>query len=377
MYLDNAATSFPKPPEVYAAVDHFQRCLAANPGRGSYRMAGEATRIVQRARQRLARLLDAPPGAVVVWTRNATEALNLALKGLLRPGDRVLSTELEHNSVARPLRALEARGVALVRAPSRGGHFQLEPYLRALETRPRLAVMPWATNVTGELLPVAEVGAACRRLAVPLLVDAAQAAGAVPVSLAECGASLVAVGGHKSLLGPQGTGALLLEPGLDLPPLCEGGTGTSSESDLQPDTLPERLESGTLNGPGLAGLDAALGWLAETGVAAIHRHTARLTTLLRTELARLPGITLHGPGPSAPGVAIVSITAAGWDPSELALALDTEYDIQCRAGLHCAPWAHRALGTAPAGTLRLSPGFFNTDEEMLLAARALGALTRG
>ncbi len=376
MYFDNAATSFPKPDAVYAAADHFLRSVGANPGRSGHRMAVEADRVVARARARLARLLNAARPEQVVWTTNGTEALNVALHGILRPGDRVVTTALEHNSVARPLRRLERLGVEVIRVPCPGGRFDPPAFLEQVRAGARLAAMTHASNVTGEVLPVAEVGAACRRAGAQLLVDLAQTAGTVPVDVRAMQIDLAAMPGHKGLMGPPGTGALFVGEGVDVAPLRQGGTGSFSEQDEQPEHLPDRLESGTLNSSGLAGLDAALAWIERTGIARIHDREIDLLTELWEGLRSTPGVTLYGPPPGPERVAVLSLSIDGWEPSDAAAVLDESFDLQCRPGLHCAPWAHRSLGTLPAGTIRLSPGYFNTEAEVRAAIDAVRELAR-
>lgn len=376
IYLDNAATTFPKPEPVYAAMDAFLRTEAGNAGRSGHLLARGADATLARARLRLARLLNAEAPERIVWTFNATDGLNQALKGWLRPGDRVVTTCLEHNAVARPLRSLEQHGVQVERVPGEAGRFALGPFLEAITSETRLVAMVHASNVTGEVLPVAEVGVRCQALGVPLLVDAAQSAGALPIDVRGMGIDLLAMPGHKALLGPPGTGALYVREGLDLEPLREGGTGSASESDEQPGNYPDRLESGTLNSVGIAGLGAALEWLGETGVEKIHRHELALTAALWEGLRGIQGITLYGPPPEGERAAIVSFALEGWEPTDVAAVLDSEFGVQCRAGLHCAPWAHATLGTFPAGTVRLSPGFFNTETEIeavVTAVRELAA----
>ncbi len=374
-YLDNAATSFPKPDEVYQGMDRFLRECGASPGRGGYTAAAHAARAVMQARQKVARFLGAADARRVIWTSGCTAALNLALKGLLHPGDTVVATHLEHNAVARPLRSLEAKGVRLVRVPCPAARFDCDAYLRALEEAPALAVIPHASNVTGEVLPLAEVGAACRALGVPLLVDAAQTAGALPVDVAHC--SLLAIPGHKGLFGPPGIGALWVGPEIVLEPLIEGGTGSQSEMDRQPDRLPERFESGTLNTPGIVGLDAGVTWVERVGREVIHAREQEWTALLWEGLGKIDGVHRHGPPPGPERAAVVSFTLGGWAPTDLAAVLDEAFGVQCRAGLHCAPWAHVALGTFPSGTVRLSPGYFNTEAELERALDAVRQVAGG
>ncbi len=372
MYLDNAATTFPKPEPVYAAMDAFLRSSAANPGRSGHAMAVRADAALARARHALARLLNAPHPERVVWTHNCTESLNLALKGLLSPGDHVVTTELEHNAMARPLRALErARGVRVTRVPCPGGLVELSALQEAVTPETRLVAMTHVSNVTGTVLPVAEMGEFCRRRGVPLLVDAAQSAGARPLDVQAMNISLCAMPGHKGLFGPPGTGALYLEAGIELHPLKEGGTGSGSEHDEQPTGMPDRYESGTLNSVGIVGVGAGVEWILETGQETISRKEEALTAALWEGLSGIPGVTLYGPPPTVDRGAVVSLTLEGWDPAEAGQVLDQSFGVQCRPGLHCSPWAHRALGTFPTGTIRLSPGFFNTESEIEDVVRAI------
>jgi cysteine desulfurase/selenocysteine lyase len=373
MYFDNAATTLPKPDVVYQTLDHVFRAAAANPGRSGHHLAVEAERLITQARGRIARLLNVADPERIAWAQNGTHALNLALKGFLEPGDRVLTTHLEHNAVARPLRALEQRGVRLARVPCPEGRFDPDGFVRTLRAEPpTLVVMTHASNVTGELLPVAEVARAAAALGVPLLLDAAQSAGAVPLDVTAIGAAFVAAPGHKGLFGPPGTG--LLYAALPLQPLFEGGTGSRSELDRQPEELPSRFESGTQNGPGIAALGAGVQWLLETGVETIHRRELALVEGLWRGLSEISGVRLYGPPPAEERVGVLSFNLEGWEPTDVAAVLDETFDIQCRPGLHCAPWAHQALGTFPAGTVRLSPGFFNTEAEVAAVVDAVRQL---
>ena len=373
MYFDNAATSFPKPECVYQALDQFARTSAANPGRSGHRMAVAADRAIAAARQRLATLLNAPDPRRIVWTSNCTGALNQALKGLVRSGDHLVTTQLEHNSVARPLRVLERRGAEVTRVPCPEGRFDPALFVAALRPDTRLAVLTHASNVTGEVLPIGEIAVECRRLGVRVLVDAAQTAGVFPLDVRALGVDLLAMPGHKSLFGPPGTGALYVAEGVELEPLTEGGTGSQSEFDEQPDRLPDRFEAGTLNSVGIAGLGAAVEWLLATGTETIRAHEEVLLARLWHGLREIPGVTLYGPPPGPQRAAVLSFNLDGWEPTDLAGVLDQSFDVQCRPGLHCAPWAHRSLGTFPSGTIRLSPGYFNTEgevEEVVSAVRA-------
>jgi len=374
IYLDNAATSFPKAPGVAAAM---VRSLtgAGNPGRASHRLALEASRTVFEARQAVAGILGAPDPARVIFTRNATEALNLAIRGRVPPGGLVALSSLEHNAVMRPLRHLEAtQGVRLLIIPfDPCGRPDPAALREALALRPDLMVLTAASNVTGGLPPVAEVAALCRAGDVPLCLDASQWAGHGPLPVTGADLPLLCFPGHKGLLGPAGTGGLYAAPGLEPEPLVRGGTGSESALETQPLEFPDRLEAGTPNLPGLAGLAVAAQWLAATGLARIQAREASLCDRLLRGLLALPGVSALGPGPGAPRAALVSIVVRDRDLGELALELDRR-DLAQRAGLHCAPAAHRTCGTFPDGALRFSPGFFTTEaeiDEVLLTMEAL------
>jgi cysteine desulfurase/selenocysteine lyase len=377
IYFDNAATSWPKPDAVPEAMVRFLRDEGANPGRAGHALSIAAGRVVFTARERVARLLGHDDPLSVILTKNATEALNLALLGLLDPGDHVVTSTMEHNSVLRPLRFLEERGVAVTRlATGADGTLAPEDVARALGARTRLIVLSHASNVVGTLCPIAEIGRLAAAHEVLFCVDAAQTAGAYPLDMAAAHVDLLAFTGHKSLYGPQGTGGLCVGARARdrLRPLLRGGTGSDSASDVHPDFLPDRLEAGTLNGVGLAGLAAGLALVAERGVAAIRAHEVALTARLLAGLREIPGVRVYGPGDPARQTAVVSITVSGWSSSEVAQALEERAGICCRAGLHCAPLAHRQLGTFPAGTVRFSLGQFNTAAEIDTAVAALREL---
>jgi len=378
IYLDNAATSWPKPSEVLAAMAHFLNEVGANPGRSGHRLSIEAGRIVYAAREAVAELFHAPDPLRVVFSLNATEALNLALRGILRPGDHVVTSSMEHNSVMRPLRALEREGVAVTVVPcSPEGELDPTAIEAAIQPNTVLVVLNHASNVVGTILPVAEVGRRLRRRpkGVPLLlVDATQTAGVIPIDMQAEGIDLLAFTGHKSLYGPMGTGGLIFGERVNLQefqPLIRGGTGSRSEYEEQPDFLPDMCESGTPNAVGLAGLAAGVRWVLERGVATIRAHEMELTRRLIDGL-REAGVTVYGTQDPARQTAVVSFNIAGMEPSEVGLRLDEEYGIMCRVGLHCAPAAHRTIGTFPRGTVRFSLGAFTkmTDIEAALMAVA-------
>lgn len=376
VYLDNAATTFPKPESVYVAMDAFLRTQCANPGRSGHRMSTESQRVVSLCRRAVAELLGAPDASHVVFTLNATDALNIAIRGLVRPGDHVITTRMEHNSVVRPLEGLRQRaGVAVTYVDADAeGQVQAESIARALRPDTRLIAMAHASNVVGTIQPIEEVARLVRDTPTYLLVDAAQTAGVLPISVRETGIDLLAFAGHKGTLGPPGTGGLVLG-GRALPaPLREGGTGTLSESISHPDALPERLEAGTLNVSGLAGLLAGVEYIAERGLEDIRAHERAMSEALYRGLAAIAGVALQGPSDFAQRVGPVSVTLGETDPREVAAILDTSFDIAGRAGLHCAPLAHESLGTSPPGTLRLSPGPFTKAEDIEAAIDAVGQI---
>lgn len=375
IYLDHAATSWPKPPEVVAAMHDFLDRIGANPGRSGHRLSIEAARVVYDAREAVAQLFGAADPLRVVFGLNATEAINLALYGLLRSGDHVVTTGLEHNAVMRPLRDLERRGVEVSVVPcSPQGRLDPAQVAAALRSNTVLIALNHASNVTGTIAPVAEVGRLARRHGALVLIDAAQSGGAVPIEMATDSIDLLAFTGHKSLYGPTGTGGLIIGERVDLDrlrPLKRGGTGSRSEYEEQPSFLPDKYESGTLNAVGLAGLNAAVRWVLARGVTAIRAHEQALCQQLIDGLRAIPGVTVYGPLAAADQTATVSFNVAGRAPSDVGLRLDEEHGMLCRVGLHCAPAAHRTIGTLPGGTVRSALGAFNTADDV---ARTIAAV---
>lgn len=380
IYLDNAATSWPKPPGVVQAMVQFMERVGANAGRSGHRLAVEAGRIVYETREALASLLSLPDPLRVVFASNVTEALNLALRGILRPGDHVVTGGLEHNSMMRPLRALEREGVQVsVVACSSEGFLDPPRLEAAIRDHTVMIALNHASNVVGTLLPIVEAGRIARVHDLLLLVDAAQTAGAYPIDVQAAQIDLLAFTGHKSLLGPMGTGGLCIGERVGparLEPLKRGGTGSLSEREEQPGFLPDAYESGTLNVVGLAGLGAGVRWVLEQGVATIRAHELALAQRLFEALSSLPGTTVYGGRDPARQTATLSFNIEGMEPSEVAYRLDKDYEIMCRAGMHCAPAAHKTIGTFPRGTVRFGLGCFNTAEEIDTAVQALADLAR-
>ncbi|MEW8980086.1 MAG: aminotransferase class V-fold PLP-dependent enzyme [Symbiobacterium sp.] len=377
IYLDNAATSWPKPPEVGRAMVECLEREAGNPGRSGHRLSLAAARRVYAVREAVAKLFGAPDPVRVIFTHNATMAVNLALGGLLGPGDRVVCTGMEHNAVMRPLRDLEERGIVVAVAPcDPAGRLDLEAFERTVNAAPtRLVVLNHASNVTGTICPVAEAAAVASRAGALVLLDAAQTAGAVPIHMAALGVDLVAFTGHKGLLGPSGTGGLILGERVnaaEMVPLLKGGTGSRSAQERQPPDLPDRFEAGTINFVGIAGLGAGLDALAAMGgPEAVGRHERNLAQQLWDGLSSIPGVRLYGPADPAERVAVVSFTIDGLTVSAIGARLDEEFGVLARVGLHCAPAAHRTIGTFPTGTVRFSPGPFTTEDQI---ERALAAV---
>jgi cysteine desulfurase / selenocysteine lyase len=376
IYLDNSATTWPKPEPVYEAVDRYMREIGAPNGRSAYREAVESNRIVERARRGVAGILNVADPSQVIFAHNCSDALNLAIRGIVRPGDHVVTTVCDHNSVLRPLRALrESAGVEVDYVPCDGQGFVSPDDIRAaLRPNTRLVAVVHSSNVTGAIQLTEAIGKIVGEHSALYLVDAAQSLGHVPIDVTRLDCDLLAAPGHKGLLGPLGTGILYIRPGVErqLAPLRYGGTGTQSDEDRQPESLPEKYEPGNHNLIGLAGLAAACDFLQRKTIAAIHVHHTELTERLINGLSEIDGITLHGPPSSANRTSVVSITAEGYDPQELAAVLEASHHIQCRAGLHCAPRMHAALGTSTTGgTVRFSPGFATTIDAIDTVIAAL------
>ncbi|MDO5298391.1 MAG: aminotransferase class V-fold PLP-dependent enzyme [Clostridia bacterium] len=371
IYLDNAATSFPKPRCTVEAMARALSECGANPGRAGHRLAIEAGRIMENCREEIAQMLGERDATRVVFAGNTTDALNTAIHGVVRSGDHVVSSLIEHNSVLRPLSELSRSGVITLTLvpPDERGRILASDVERALTPRTRLVAMTHMSNVLGVEQDVAAVGRVCRRRGVLLLVDCAQTAGHLPMTPYAWGCSLLAMPGHKGLLGPHGTGALWIAPGVSVAPLRQGGTGSMSESMFQPRMMPDSLESGTQNLPGIAGLHAGMRFaLAHRGEA--HDMIVALCDRLRGELLNLPAIRVYTPQ----GASLVSFNVEGIASQEVAAALDSS-DIAVRGGLHCAPGVHRFLGTLGSGAVRVSPGIMNSVSDVQALVRAVAKIT--
>lgn len=380
IYLDHAATSWPKPPEVIRAMADYLERSGGNPGRAGHRLSIEAGRIVYDAREAVAELFHAPDPLRVIFTLNATHAINLALCGMLRRGDHVVTSGVEHNSVMRPLRALESKGVSFSAVPcDSDGTLDPGKVAEAMTPATRMVAITHASNVIGTILPVHEIAEVAHRAGALLLLDAAQTAGVLPIDVTAMGVDLLAFTGHKGLQGPPGTGGLVIgervQTGL-MEPLVRGGTGSRSEHEVQPEDCPDKFESGTANGCGIAGLAAGIRFVLRQGVPAIRSHEAGLARLLMEGLGSIPGVTIYGVDKPSDRTAVVSFTMRGKRVSEIGLLLDEEYGIMSRVGLHCAPAAHRTIGTFPEGTVRFAAGVATTTGEIRTAIDAVARIAR-
>lgn len=380
IYLNNAATSWPKPEVVYQTADARLRQLSGSVNRGGNKGALDAGRVVLETRELLAALFGIREPEQIVFTVNATAALNLALQGLLEPGDHVIISSMEHNAVVRPLYALKNKGVefTIVNCAADG---TLDPLAveKAIQSRTRLICLTHASNVTGTIMPIHEVGEIARRHHLQYLVDTAQTAGEISVDVETAGITLLAFTGHKGLMGPPGTGGLYIRYPDTIRPLIYGGTGSSSELFTQPEIMPDKFESGTINAPAIAALGAGVRFIQETGLEKIRRHTRELTGQLLEGLQQIPEVTVYGPAEPERRVPVISINIRGISAGEASAWLADHYEIATRSGLHCAPLAHQTTGTLTTGTLRLSPGYFNTPAEIettLAAVRELVGVLR-
>ncbi len=366
IYLDHAATSWPKPPSVTEAVVNAMLNDAANPGRGSHAMAVRASRILFETRKQLAKLFNIKNPNDIAFASNTTMALNMAIKGFLKPGDHVIATSVEHNSVRRPLYYLEQTigiEVTYVESDERG-NLNIDDIAKAIRPHTTLAVVNHSSNLLGTIMPVADIAELTRKHGIKLLVDAAQSAGIIPVDVKAMGIHMLAFPGHKGLLGPQGTGGLYIDPELELVPLLHGGTGSQSEALEQPQVRPDRYEAGTQNTPGLAGLKTGVQYVLNETVENIHTKEWALTQRLIQGLLPVEGVKLLGPELGEQRTGIVAFNMEKVDPSELSFILDQHYRIAVRAGFHCTPLAHASAGTSATGAIRASVGVFTTEAEI-------------
>ncbi len=374
IYLDNGSTSFPKAPGVGKAMADFIEKVGVNIGRGGYEEAYSAAEVVLDTREKLCRLFHFDRPENVIFQSGITAAMNVLLKGLLKPGDRVLTTSMEHNAVMRPLRQLEESGVEVVLIPCRGdGTLDFEALIDLATPGTRALVMTHASNMCGTVMPVKEVAEYCQTLGIWTIVDCAQTAGILPIDMEDWGVDAIAFAGHKGLLGPQGIGGFLITDDLaaEVDPLLSGGTGSISHLETVPEFLPDRFEPGTQNLPGIFGLHAALTYLEQTGIDAIREHEMACTARLLEGLSRLKGIRIVGRTQLTGRTAVVSVEFLHMDNADAAFLLEDKYGIMTRCGLHCAPRAHMTVGTFPQGTVRFAPGRETTVAEIDAAIAAV------
>ena len=373
IYLDNAATTLQKPACVAQAVLEAMGTLG-NCARGAYGASLGAARTVYTVREQLARLFGCPRADHVIFTQNSTHALNIALSGLLSPGDHIITTDCEHNSVLRPVFRLQAQGVQASFVPAdRQGRLDYDAFARLIRPNTRAIVCVHASNLTGNLFDIERIGRIAHEHGVLFVVDASQTAGVFGLDMARQHIDVVCFTGHKSLYGPQGTGGMCVRPGVEIRPFAVGGTGVQTYLPTQPAQYPTRLEAGTLNGHGIAGLGAALSWLEETGMANICAHEQALLRRFYDGVRNIPGVTVYGDWDTWPRAPVCALNICGLDSGEVADALAEDFDIAVRPGAHCAPRLHMALGTKDTGAVRFSFGFFNTEDE---TDTAIGAVER-
>lgn len=382
IYLDNGATSFPKPKEVSDAVYEYMTKVGANINRGGYQSAYTLEGVVFETRELLKNMFGASDCKNVVFTKNVTESINVILKGFLKPGDHVLCSSMEHNAVMRPLVQLEKQGVSFDRIPANDkGELDLSKVLSMIKPNTKAIVMTHASNLVGTVNPIGEVGAIAHEYGIKMIVDSAQSAGVIPINMKEMNIDALCFTGHKSLLGPQGIGGFILDEDMIslIEPIISGGTGSISHSEEIPDFMPDRFEPGTMNLPGIVGLNAGLKWIDAAGMDNIARHELGLTKRFIdgiTPLEQAGLVKIFGLRGTEGRVGVVSIQTLGIDCAEAAFRLDSEYGIMTRVGLHCAPSAHKTIGSFPTGTIRFSFGNFNTEEEVDVAIRALTEICR-
>ena len=377
VYLDNAATSFPKPENVYIEMDKCLRTYCANPGRGSHAMSVKSAMSVNNAREQVAKLLNVNDPLNICFTKNATEALNIAISGSLVPGDHVITTCMEHNSVLRPLKTLEkSRGISLTIVKGDGfGQIDPNDIKKSINKDTRMIICTLSSNVNGIIMPIKDISSIARDRGLLFLLDASQGAGSINLDLSDLYTSMVAFPGHKGLMGPQGTGCLYISPDIELQPLMQGGTGSNSEVLFQPDIRPDKYESGTLNTVGITGLGAAVSFILEKGVDNIRSRKELLTKRLYNGLRHIKGIKIYSPGDVTKNSGIVAFNMRKTDSSEISYILDKKYEIECRPGLHCAPLAHNHFNTLRSGIVRFSVGYFNTEDEIDYTIEAINKIS--
>lgn len=364
-YFDNGATSWPKPPQVLESMEYYLKEVGGSPGRSGHRLSAEAGRLIFTTRELAAELFNISDPQQIAFTKNITECLNYCLLTQLASGDHVITTSMEHNSVMRPLRYLEGKGVEVTVVPCDVlGHCLPQDIENAIKANTKMIVVNHASNVIGTIQPLEAIGSIAQKYNCVFVVDAAQSAGAISIDVEKMQIDVLGFTGHKSLLGPQGTGGIYFNPAINIKPLIFGGTGSNSEFETQPSYMPDVLESGTINAVGLAGLGAGIRFILDKGIENIKEHEQGLTQYFIDILHNFPGIKLYGPEDAKKRTAVVSLNIENTVCSEVGTVLDQVFDIMTRTGLHCAPSAHKTIGTFPQGTVRFSFGIFNTMDEV-------------
>lgn len=377
IYFDNAATTYPKPEDVYQAVNKCMREYCANPGRSGHKLSMEAGRVILEARELLAELFGAKKSENIIFGLNATDALNTAIKGVVKQGDHIITTSMEHNSVLRPLKQLENIGIeTTIIKCNELGELSLTELEANVKRNTKLIVTTHASNVTGTIMPIKEIGEIAKRNNLLYIIDASQTAGVYNLNVTNINVDVLIFTGHKGLMGPQGVGGFYIKEGVALRQMREGGTGSMSESLIQPEILPDKYESGTPNTPGLAGLAAGLSFIKKVGIDKIKSHEEEITNYFLNQLAEIENIIVYGPRDIKKQAPVVSLNIKNRTSSEVSFILDNQFDIATRPGLHCAPLAHQTIGTEGKGAVRFSFGYFNTKVEIDKAVAALKSIAK-
>lgn len=377
IYFDNAATSFPKPDMVYEEIMRAMKEYGANPGRSGHRLALESSRGIFNTREMISKVFNIKDIMNIIFTFNGTEGLNIGIKGSLKPGDHVITTSMEHNSVLRPIKWLEKFGVenTIVKADNMG-RIKVSNIENAIKPNTKLIVVTHMSNLTGTIMPIYEIGQVAKTREITFMVDVAQSAGVCPIDVEKMNIDILAFPGHKGLLGPQGTGGMYISKKLNLPEIYQGGTGSSSHSLIQPEIMPDRYESGTLNAPGIIGLGTGVGYILDRGIDNIKKFGEELTIHFLEEIQKIKDIKIYGPMNIEEQGSVVSLNIGDRDSSEISYILNEKYNIAVRPGMHCAPLAHETIGTMKQGTVRFSFGLFNTHEEIEFSIKALKKIAK-
>ncbi len=377
IYLDNASTSFPKPESVYKAMDRYMRDIGASPGRAAYRSALKAGEIVHQTRISLAKFFNFKDYKRVILNFNATDALNMVIKGIAQKGDHVITTDIEHNAVSRPLNILESQGIIELTRISSSNEGEVDPLdiKKSITKNTRMIILSHASNVLGTIQNVQEVGKIARKQGIILIVDAAQTAGLLNIDVEEMKIDILVFTGHKGLMGPPGTGGALIRDGIQIKTWREGGTGGDSESPIQPNEMPFHLEAGTPNTAGIAGLGEAIKYIQKTGVEKIKEHELKLIRIFLEKVSSNNKVHIYGPQNLSERIGLVSFNIKGHSPDEVEAILDSSYGISVRSGLHCAPYIHQSLNAFPEGSVRISVGIFNKEDDMEKIAHAVNEIS--